>query len=146
MADLTVTAVVTRSSLGLPNLNINDHSKYVLTTTMLGGSVAWQRNAISSPYVDGDITVTRRRPTVVEPMEIYVYGTNGANLMWNTAEVINAFCQDAFSLTVTINGATRQYSCESSDYSIEYNNAKFASKMCTVRLQVPRKPLPLVGV
>lgn len=146
MSDLTVSAAVTRTDLGLSNLNINDHDKYILSTTILGGSVAWQKNQVSSPYVDGDITITRRRPTVIEPFEVYVYGTSGATLMTNTQALIDAFSQDSFSLSVTINGATRQYACETADYSLEYSHTKFASHMCTVRFQLPRNPIPTVGV
>ncbi len=146
MADLTVVAAVTRTDLGLDPLDINDHSKYVLTTTILGGSVAWQKNQVSSPYVDGDITITRRRPTVMEPFEVYVYGTNGSTLMSNTEALIDAFSQDSFSLSITINGATRQYACETADYTIEYTHTKFASHMCTVRFQLPRSPIATVGI
>ncbi len=146
MTDLTVAASVTRDDLGLGTLNINDHSNYILTSTILGGTVAWQKNQVSSPYVDGDITITRRRPTVMEPFEVHVYGTSGGSLMTNASTLITAFSQDSFSLSIAINSATRQYECEAADYTIEYAHTKFSVNMCTVRFQLPRSPVPTVGI
>jgi hypothetical protein len=145
-ADIALTASVTRSALGLSNLNINDKKKYNITATMLGGGVSWQKQQVSSPYVDGDVTVTRRRPTVMEPLEIYVYGKTGNELTNNIRTLIDAFIQDTYNLLISIDGSTRQYKCECADYTIEYANTKFASGMTMVRFNVPRNPIPTVGV
>ena len=146
MGDIALSATVTRSALGLSVLNINDHKDYIISTTMLGGSVTWQKQQVSSPYVDGDITITRRRPTIVEPIEIYVYGNNGTDLTNNVAKLIEAFTQDEFLMSIKINNSDRQYKCECSDYTIEYANTKYATNMTLVKFSTPRSPIATVGV
>ena len=144
MGGIALSATVTRSALGLLVLNINDHKDYIISTTMLGGSVTWQKQQVSSPYVDGDITITRRRPTIVEPIEIYVYGNNGTDLTNNVAKLIEAFTQDEFLMSIKINNSDRQYKCECSDYTIEYANTKYATNMTLVKLKWEKYPGPQI--
>lgn len=143
---LTLAASVTRDELGMGDLNINDHTSYALGVNILGGQVAWQKQQVTSPYIDGDITITRRRPTVMETIEINVYGTNHSTLITRLKTLVQAFSQDTFNLGVSFNGTLRQYQCEAADYSIEYNQPKIHSHQCLVRFSVPRNPIPIAGV
>lgn len=143
---LTFTANVTRTDLGLANLNINDYTKYITTTQIMGGQVTWQRNSVSSPYVDGDVTISRRRPSVNDVFAINVIGTTHAIVKTNLQTLVQAFLQDKFNIIITVDGATYQYECETSDYSVEWNHAKFHEKMITVTFNVMRKPIAISGV
>lgn len=143
---LAFTAQVTRTLLGLGNLNVNDHLNYITTTQIMGGTVSWQRNAVSSPYVDGDVTVSRRRANVTDQFVINVLGATHAQIKTNLTTLINAFMQDEFDLLLSADGATYQYKCETSDYSVEWNHAKWHDNLVTVSFQVMRKPIAIQGV
>ena len=141
---LTVAATVTRTDLGMSSLNINDHSNYILGTQILGGAVAWERNQVSSPWVDGDITVSRRRPNVQENIQVNILGTNQATMLTNIKTITEAFSQNSFTLTVTMSGSVYQYSCEAADYTVEWS-VKMHSNQCMVSFMLPRKPIALAG-
>lgn len=143
---LAFTATVTRSDLGLSSLNINDHIKYITTTQIMGGQVTWQRNSVSSPYVDGDVTISRRRPSVNDVFVVDVIGANHATIRTNLQALVAAFLQDKFNIIITLDGATYQYQCETSDYSIEWNHAKIHDKRITAQFNVMRKPIAVSGV
>lgn len=142
---LGTTASVTRSLLGLGNLDINDHVSYVLSYGILGANTSWERNQVKSQWVDGDVTVSRRRGNVIEPMVFHVYGNDQSDLQSNISTLIDAFIQDSFTMTIDLDGSTYQYSCESADHSVEWGY-KMHSAMTTVTFQVPRKPIALAGV
>lgn len=141
---LSVTATVTRADLGLSPLNINDHSNYSLSPSVFGGSSTWERNRVSSPWVDGEITVSRRRATVTDTFVINVYGSNQADMLANIQELVQAFSQNSYHLTLTMNGTVYQYMCEAADYTVEWGY-KMHSNQTTVTFQVPRKPQPSNG-
>lgn len=143
---LTFNASVTRSSLGLGDLNIHDYLNYVVTNKIFGGSVTWQRNQVSSPFVDGDVTVTRRRPNVSEAFSIHVHGEDHEELATNISTLIAAFTQDSFNLGVTVGNQTYQYQCEAADYQMEWDQSKMHSTMATINFQLPRRPVAVSGV
>lgn len=143
---LTFSASVTRSSLGLGDLDIHDGLNYVITNRLFGGSVSYQRNQVSSPYVDGDVTVTRRRPNVSENISIHVYGSDHASMATNVSALIAAFSQDSFNIGVTVGNQLYQYQCEAADYQMEWDQAKMHSTQTTVNFQLPRRPAAVSGV
>ena len=134
----TVSAYVTRA--GQSNLDINDHLNYVIATGLMGGQVNWERKQITSPYMDGAFTVSRRANNVDEPVQIHVYGDDHLDLVDNVRELIDAFTQNSFDIVITIDSATTIYHCEAANYAVEWSGPKFASNMTTVNMVVPRKP------
>jgi len=143
---LTFSASVTRSSLGLGDLNIHDGVNYTMSSSIMSGSIAWQRNQVSSPYVDGDVTVTRRRPNISEQLPIYVYGADHAEVATNVATLLNAFLQNSYNLGITVGNQLYQYQCEAADYQMDWNHARMHSTQTLVNLQVPRRPVAVSGV
>lgn len=129
---------VTRA--GQSNLDINDHLNYIVATGFFGGQVNWDRKQISSPYMDGDYTVSRRARNVEETVQIHVYGQDHADLIENVRRLVSAFTQTMFDIVVDIDGATTIYHCEAANYAVDWNSPKFASNMTTVTFVVPRKP------
>ena len=97
---IPVTAYVTRELLALDNLYINDHLTYALTTTLMGGQSAWDRNEASSPWVDGEFTVSRKKRNVTEQIVIDVYGSDQVELQDNIKTLIQAFTQDNFGESI----------------------------------------------
>jgi hypothetical protein len=142
---LTLTAYVTRDELGLGDLDINDGVNFKVAGAFMGGSVAWQRNNVSSPYIDGDITVSRRRGDIVEPVEIWVYGDNHTELRDNLGELLTAFTQENYNLSFNFDGRNRKYDCKCADYTVSYEQAFVHSKMHKVVFNIPRNPIAIYG-
>lgn len=140
-----VNASVTRDLLGLGNLNINDHVNYTLASGIMSGQVSWDRQQASSQWIDGDVTVSRRRGNVTEPITLYVRGGDHGELISNVHTAIEAFSQDAFGLAIVINGEFNQYQCESADYSVDWGYV-LHSNMTILKFQVLRSPLPIRGL
>ena len=146
MTDLSVAAHVTRSQLGLGNLDINDHTTYAIAgPAIMGGGTAWDRKTVNAPWVDGDITVARRRQNVMEQLLVYVAGSDQSTLMSNLRTLRDAFTQDRYTLQITVGSAQNAWDCEAADYSMLYDTAHAYNKYVVATFQIPRKPVPLVG-
>lgn len=146
MADLSLSALVTRTDLSLADLNINDSTNYrIAGPEIMAGQVSWDRQQINSPWVEGDITISRRRPNVNSQLTVYVAGTDQANLMTNIRTLVSAFSQDRYTLQINIGSAVNQWDCEAADYSVQMDTAHVYGKYIPVSFNIPRNPVPLSG-
>jgi hypothetical protein len=146
MTDLTVVAKVTRPLIGGGDLDINDHDKYVLAgSSTMSGSVNWERQQVSAPWVDGDFTIARRRGNTTENISVYVSGTDQADLNTNIGTLIGAFTQDRYTLMITIGTQQHAWDCEAADYTVEMDTPHFVAKYVVVKFAIQRKPVALSG-
>lgn len=146
MTDIGLSLLVTRDLLGLPSLELNDHVKFVVGANLLGSQVSWERQTATSPWVEGEVTVNRRRGLVRENVEVWVLGDTYATMQTNLTELIAAFSQDRFSLQLTLGSAPAQsWFAETSDYQVQFNNVSIVGQKMLVRFQVPRQPVPAAG-
>jgi hypothetical protein len=141
----TFAASVTRSDLGLGVLNINDQLDYIVGSDIMGAMVSYDRQTVSSPYVNGDVTVHRRRGSVTEKFSVYVLGDTQTELQNNIRTLISAFSQNKFNLVMLLDGIEWSYVCEASDYQVEWSNANFFSIKVKVVFNLLRSPIALVG-
>jgi hypothetical protein len=137
---------VTRTALGLSVLNINDFVNYYCATEFLGGQVTWNRNQVSSPWVDGQYTTSRTRQNVMEKIGVEIVAADTADLKAKTDAIISAFMQSYFVLTATIDGATWSYACEAADYQQAFTGPRMYARQGQVLFDMPRRPVPLSGV
>jgi hypothetical protein len=145
MPNMHLSVQVTRTSLGLSNLEINDHNSYYVADSFMGGQVAWQRTQVSSPWIDDEVTVNRRRGKVMENVVVEVLGLTQSALSANISTLIEAFNQDNFTLGVTIDGVQRSYQAEAADYQVQWNGPRQVAKQIQVVFSVPRSPIPTLG-
>lgn len=145
MPDLTVSALVTRTLLSLTSLDINDYENYILADQIMGGTVSYQREQASSPWVDGEITVSRRRGNVTEPFRVWVIGSSASDLNSNVGTLITAFQQDLFTLQITVGGTAYAWQCEASDYSMDFTNVNLKALKVMVTFNLMRSPILLAG-
>ena len=156
MPDFTVTVNVTRTQLGLSDLNINDGVNYKISGAdqFVQGAVTWERDTTRSPYVEGEFTTNRRRGNVQERLGIEVFKGNSAGISGqgkfaleaNIQQLIQAFTQDAFVLNMTAaSGTTWQnewhWACEAADYSVVITGPRLASQQALVTFTVIRNPV-----
>lgn len=147
MADLAVTAYVSRAQLSLADLNVNDHAKYVVAAPQaFGGAVQWDRKQVSVPWVHGDFTTQRRMVNATEPITFYVAGSSQSDLDTNLGELKAAFMQDRFTFQMVVDGANHAWDCEAGDVSgVTYDTAHVAARYVAVTFSVPHRPIPLAG-
>jgi hypothetical protein len=146
MTDLTIVAKVTRTALSLGDLDINDHTSYVLAgPSAMGAQVSWDRRQVSAPWVDGDITVSRRRTNVMEPLSVYVKGSTQADMDTKIGALITAFCQDRYTLMITVGSQQHAWDCEAADYMVQFDTVHLHALYAVTTFQVPRKPVALSG-
>lgn len=144
MSDISMQVTITRTLLSLGDLSLNDHTNFYAAPSS-PAAVTWQRTSVTSPFVDGDITVHRRRGNVTEEMLFEVLGTSQSNLQANLDTLIEAFSQDSFTITVTFAGTSYAWACEAADYQVIWDGPRVIAKQVQVRLSVPRSPVPLSG-
>ena len=147
MSDLTLAGSVTRTSLALGDLNLNDYVSYYLSEQLMGGQERWVRNLDSSAYMDGELTINRHRGNITERVGVEVIGTSQSVLDANIAALKQAFYQDSFQLTLTINSSTHTYQCECADMDTQmvWNKGRQVGRVVLCVFDVPRRPIPLVG-
>src|SRR6478735_9822764 len=117
MPDIDLSVQVNRSLLALDPLELADGKPYFVASQFMGTAVSWDRQMVSSRWVDGDWTVSRRRANVTEQIAIEVIGGDMATLRAAMTTLIEAFTQDHYTLTVIINGVVFAYDCEAADYT-----------------------------
>lgn len=151
MADLSLSVLVSRTALALPDLQINDGYVYKASTQFLGALVSWNRTTITGPSSDGAVTVERQLQMVQEPLGVEVWGRTAldatmrnSTLKANMNVLAAAFWQDSFVISVTEEDAFWAYQCEASDVQVTWNGNRSMAKRGLVTFTVPRQPRSLV--
>ena len=147
MPDITLGLSITRTLLALSPLELNDHTNYYLAPSS-PAAVTWQRQMVSSPWVDDDIVINRRRGKVTEEILLEVRGgltPTQVTLQTNLAAAIAAFSQDTYVLTTTFDGTAYAWNCDAADYQVVWDGPRVISRAVQLRLSVPRSPIPAQG-
>lgn len=156
MPDFTLSALVTRTQLGLSDLQINDNLNYRISGAdqFMQGTVIWERDSTKSPYVEGEFTTNRRRSNVQERLGVEVFKGDSAGISGqgkfaleaNIQQLIQAFTQDAFVINATANSGTTwqqewHWACEAADYAVTITGPRLASQQALVVFTVIRNPV-----
>jgi hypothetical protein len=146
VTDVDLSVKVSRDALGLLPLELADDPYYLASTPFLGSQVTWDRQQVSSRFVEGDYTTSRRRGNVVEQLAVEVKTSSTFDLSNAMEVLIDAFAQDNYTLTVTIDGQIWAYACESADYqNAMWTTPRLAAHQGQAVFSVPRKPLAVSG-
>lgn len=145
MADVALSVTVSRGLLGLTPLELG-FGRYYLAPQFLGGAVQWNRQKVSSPFVDGEVTTQRSRQNVSETIGVEIRANTAHELQLYTAELINAFLQDSYTLTVSVGDAVYAWRCETADYQLaSWTTPRVVASQGQVVFTVPRQPLAILG-
>jgi hypothetical protein len=146
MSDVELSVTVTRAALGLGPLEIATSREYYLSTQFLGAGVQWDRQQVSSIWLDGAVTTSRHRQMVTEQLAVEVVGDDLPAVQDRINELVAAFIQDSYVMTVKAGGTTRSYRCEAADYQdLSWTTPRLAAAQGQVLLSVPRQPVALTG-
>ena len=145
MPDLSLAVALTRTLLGLPDLDLNDHLNYYLSANALGAQQTFNRNQVASPFLDGAVTTFRTRAVVQQPVAVEVLGADHAEVTANVRALLDAACQDSYRLNVSVNGVAHAWACEAADYQVDWSAARLVACQALVSLSIPMQPEPLVA-
>lgn len=146
MFDVELSVTVSRDALGLPPLEIASSPDYYLSTQFMGSAVQWDRQQVSSQWLDGAVTTSRHRQMITEQIAVEVTGADLPGVQEKLAVLIEAFIQASYVLTIIAGGATRSYRCEAADYQdLSWTTPRLSAAQGQVLLQVPRQPVALSG-
>jgi hypothetical protein len=147
MSDLTLAGSVTRAALALADLNLNDYVSYYLSSELMGGQERWVRNTDGSAYMDGEVTINRHRGNITERVGVEVMGSSQSVLDANILTLKQAFYQDSFQMTLTINSSTHTYQCEAADMDTSqiWVPGRQVGRIVLCVFDVPRRPIPIAG-
>lgn len=142
--DVSLFVTVTRDLLGLSPLEIASSPDYYIGTQFLGAQVQWERQQVSSNWLDGAVTVSRHRGAVTEQIAVEILGGSLNSVRIKMITLINAFVQDNFRMTVVAGDSTRIYQCEAADYQdASWNTPRMSGAQGQILFSVPRQPLLL---
>ena len=144
---IEVHAVVHRSSMGLPALDLTTGGYDVVSLT--SGGVTWRRTVVQGKYQRGRALVQAQQDTVTDMLVVRVSGTSGTQLENRCAVLRQAFSQFAYTLTTEIDGVARTIDCEPADMAIVGDDTRQKTLtyhlMREVSLSIPRDPQLMDG-
>lgn len=143
MADVDLSIVVSRTLLGLGDLQIGYGDTYFVAPGSFGATVVWDRDDVGAPWTDGAVTVNRKRGMVAENLIVEVKGSTLAEVQLATDELIDAMIQDRYTLTIDADDAHYVYDCRSADYAIAWKPERLNSAQGQVTFSMPRSPVLL---
>lgn len=144
--DLTLQVTISRDGLGLLPLDLNDHANYYVAGDFLTGQLAWNRNQVSSPFLDDQVTTYRTLGKVTRQITIETLGESASELNANLSAVVAAFLQDDFHLAIAMDTDIQlEYGCEASDYQVNWVGSRVIARQLQVQFSVPCSPIPIVG-
>lgn len=149
MADLSVAASVSRTSLSLGDLALEDDETGNRLVQFSVGAIAWRRNTVRSPFVAGDMLVSAVKEQVSSNVTVRVHGSSASQLHTRLAALARAFEQFTYHLNIILGGVQYSYVCQPADYVVGdeegWNKYGLMVYQQDVRFNVPRNPIPVVG-
>lgn len=144
---ITVQAWVSRSSLGLPALDLSTGGYDVVSLT--SGGVTWRRTVVQGKYQRGRALVQAQQDTVTDVLVVRVSGTSQTQVENRISVLRAAFSQFVYMVTTDIDGVIRAIECEPADMAIVGDDTRQKTLtyhlMREVSLSIPRDPQLMDG-
>lgn len=141
--DLSV--IITRTELALADLELNAYPYVVSGEGIEPGQTELERHQASSPFVDGQYTVSSKRGQPNMVITLDVRGDTTTEINTNVATLIDAFDQDLFEIAVTIDGQTFRWRGERADRGVGWRRERWHAYIVRAAFQFPRHPIPVTG-
>lgn len=146
MVDIFLSVQITRTNLGLANLEINDHTNFAVAPGTFGAAKDYNRTQVESVYVDGKVTTHRKLDIVTEPVVVEVYGADTPSVYANLETLVAAMSQDTYQIQITIGAYTQTWNCEAADVrSVTFDGPRLVASQLQVVFDVIRQPVPVTG-
>lgn len=145
---IDVAGEVSRASLGLGPLTLEaDGLRHIVSVTE--GGVTWRRTVAEGKYQRGRALLAAVRDTTTDVLVIRVYGPTATDLENRVRNLITAFSQFTYTVTLTINGVTRTIDCEPADIDTVGDDTRRKTlrygHMRELQISIPRDPQLIEG-
>lgn len=141
-----VTATVTRTELGLSDLDLAGAAYSIRADSLLPGAIGWRREYARSPYVDGAIEIGAVKDIAGGSIVVDVAASTHTGLRTAIDTLLDAFTeQRSYTLTVTWDSASWAWTCRRADYSVAFDAEFEIGRVAAVTLSFPRSPTPAAG-
>lgn len=123
-------------------INLNDGLNYrVATDPTLTSSQKTRRKIVAtSPVLDGEYLLHATTAMVSEPVKVWVYGADFADLNSNILTLESVYDQYNYRMKWTWDTYVETWACQMSDITIERSQVYSHSIMAAVTAQVSRMP------
>ena len=146
MPELTLAAAVTRTELGLTDLDINDIATYELAKQLNNGTVSWRKEIAQSPFYEGRFVVHEVKDAVEMSLIVYVHGESYPVINTRVQTLLEAFTEQySYDLKITVNGQQHTWTCERADYDVAFATETVNALKVPVQLTTMRHPSPVAG-
>lgn len=147
MGELTVTGTVTRTGTTPLALDVPGH--YEIIAFGPGGR-SWRRDTVAGRYQHGRALLNAVLETGTAVLQVRVHGATWTQVVNRAQVLVDAFSQLAYTLSVTIDGASSTMTCEAADISLmggeTFQKHHAMAQMQEFQLIIPRNPVPVAGV
>lgn len=145
MNEVVIQGWITRAELSLGDLQLVDDGVYRMHPVLEASTVTYDRLQAQSRFVDGAVTVMRRKNQGTMQVAIDVIGSTSIEMQNRKATLINAFSQKTFEFYMQLDTALYGWRGECADCNIEWEQVRIHNKQMTVTFDFPNNPQPIYG-
>lgn len=142
--EVVVQAWVTRETGG--NLQFAVPGQYVVRPEFEAGAITYDRLQAESRFVDGAVTVMRRKQQGSVQLAVDVIAPDFLTLQQRKQTLVDAFTQDEFEFYLQFDTALYGWRGEAADWSVSWGHVYIHNKRLTLTFAFPVNPQPLYGV
>lgn len=142
ICDLDLGLLITRTELGLADLDLNDGTVYVMALDGIRPrGESWRREFARSPNVPGQRVV--HAVLEADPLQVDVIckGDTWFDAHQNYETAVDAFRQTTFNVTETVDGVTHLWQCTEADVVPVWRAIWQAVPAIAVAFEAPRQPV-----
>lgn len=145
MNEVVVQAWVTRGELGLGDLHIHMPPTHYLTPVLELSTVTYDRIVADSRFVDGAVTVMRKKNQGQVQLTVDVVAATFLGLQQRKQTLIDAFTQDEFEFYIQFDTALYGWRGECADHNVKWQHEYIHNRRLAVTFDFPSNPTPIVG-
>lgn len=142
---LVLSMTITREEYQESPLEINDGPYLIAANGLQPGDISYRREQVTSPYVHGDFTTHRALESPNAQIIVNTTADHHGELQQHVHELIRAFIQDEFVITLEMNNSIWKWRGEAADYAVGFSQPRQHALNVPVGFRFPRYPLPLDG-
>lgn len=109
------------------------------------GGVQWDRKLVSSPWVHGEYPAHQKKRNSRGVVKVRITAGSQAALRAAQAELLDAFYQFQYTLTVVINSQSYAWTCFAADATIGMTDERWMNLNVEATFMFDRLPTPVQG-
>lgn len=108
-----------------------------------GGGVTWVRDAVASPWVDGEFDASIRKGPQTLSVSLLAFGSSLAVVDGLVQDLIAAV-SSSWQITRTLSDFSTTWRCRPADVAVSFTTEDWLLNRRTVNLTIPAQPNPTV--